>query len=272
VSHEPRVSIAVPYFDTPRLIRICLGALRRFTPALARGEAEVIVIDNGSTVGGDHLRGLGWIRLLRRELGPDELTPAGRDGSRSHGLAVNLAWESSAAPFFLAMHSDTIVRAEGWLDLLLRELEARPRAFGVGSGKLEDPSRLAAFLKRAGDRLAALVNPRARARLAAPERPYLRSHCALSRRAPIEAEGLRPFDGVTTCGRGLHERMEDRGHEAIFIPPAVLMRYVVHVNHATTAENPTARNRARTVRAARRRLEAFYRLPWVQALEAYASR
>lgn len=266
MSERPRVSIVIPYFNTPRLMKVCLRALRCYAPGSV--EAEVVVVNNGTTDGSDaYLRSLPWIRLVDRRLERDETEDGPRVGL-SHGRAINFAWRLTDAPYFLAIHSDTIVKQDGWLDFLLGHLRSRPRAFGAGSWKMEIHSPLRASLKVAGDYLSVFVSRRARERLRSREQPFLRSHCALYRRKHIEREGLLPFDdGATTCGQGIHYAMEDRGYEAVFIPARQLIPHVEHINHGTMVLNPALGASARSVRKGERRLAAFYSQLWVRRLE-----
>lgn len=273
---DERVTIVVPYYNTPRIGKVCLRALRKYTD-LDAGH-EVIVVDNGTTDGSqDWLRGLPWIRFIARELEPDELGPTGPDdhrsradrGGLSHGRAINRAWDESDAPYFLTIHSDTIVKRGDWLELLLGRLRERPRAFGTGSWKLERITRTRQLVKDLGDRLSALVNARARDRLrGGGTRPFLRSHCALYRREALVREDLKPFDGgATTCGQGVHYAMEERGWDADFIPTWLLSRYLDHINHGTMVLNPELGAGDRAIRKGRAKLEQFYAEPWVRDLE-----
>ena len=275
VMSPSRCTIVVPYFNTPRMGKVCLRALRKFTPRDAGH--EVVVINNGSTDGSEeYFRELPWIRFIDRKLEPEELGPIGPDDTRSradrgglsHGRAINLAWRESDAPYFLTIHSDTIVKRPNWLEFLVRRLESRPGAFATGSWKLERTTRWKTMLKEAGDVLSTWVNSRARERRRNGTRPFLRSHCALYRRADLEKEALEPFDGgATTCGQGVHYAMVERGYAADFIPPWQLIHYLDHINHGTMVINPELGASDRSIRKGMTKLDAFYAEDWVRSIE-----
>jgi len=274
-----RVTIVVPYYNTPRIMKVCLRALRRFT-SLENGH-EVVVVNNGTTDGSDeYLRGLRWIRFIDRQLdavelgstGPEDLRSRADRAGLSHGRAINRAWDESDTPFFLTIHSDTIVRRPDWLEFLVGRLQSRPRCFGSGSWKLERRSLARRCTKHGVDLIAALTHPRRRKRLTDGIKPFLRSHCALYRRSTLEEAGLRPFGGEgSTCGQEVHYRLVEQGWEADFVPAPVLIRYLEHINHGTMVLNPELGTDERTIRKGRAKLDRFYARRWVRDLESDAS-
>lgn len=247
---NPKVSILVPHFQTPKLTLLCLRLLRLKT----RGpDYETIVIDNGSTDGsGEVLRSIRWIKLVRREIPQDE-RPA-----RSHGQALNLGVEHSQAPYVLTIHTDTMVLRPDWLTFLVGVLEREgPRCGIVGSWKMESEKPL----RRLGKWFEETVR-RCRGRIPQSAK-YIRSHCALYRRTAVLARE-RMFDPSAdrSAGEELHEAVRDAGFATCFVAPAELSRYVRHLNHATMALNrqfgETDPYMPRTRRRAIRRIESFF--------------
>jgi len=48
------------------------------------------------------------------------------------------------------------------------------------------------------------------------------------------------------AGRVMHQKLVNAGFEMIFLPPKRLIKYVEHVNHATTILNPELTDRSVT--------------------------
>ena len=67
---------------------------------------------------------------------------------------------------------------------------------------------------------------------------YLRSHCALYRMDYLKKYNLHFSDGDQVAGKALHKALVDAGLEMIFLPSEVLIKYLDHINHATTVLNP----------------------------------
>ncbi len=248
---RPTVSILIPSFRTPDLTRLCLRLLNKHT---RREEIQVVVIDNDSRDESvEYLRSLRWIRLIERQRVAGEL-PA-----QAHSRALDLALEQVGTPYVLSMHTDTLVRDAGWLHYLLDRLTSRPEIAGVGSWKLEAKSIYKVVAKRTESCLQSLIGSftrRADERVGTDPRGarYLRSHCALYRTDLIRRYGLSFSRGGESAGKALHRTLLEKGHEMLFLPPATLMRYVLHLNHATMVLNPELGARQRTIRAGRSRL------------------
>ena len=88
---------------------------------------------------------------------------------------------------------------------------------------------------------------------------YLRSHLALYRTDLLKKYGVSFGAGEETAGKVLHKTLEDHGHKMIFIPSQDLIRYAVHLNHATMILNPELGSREKTVRKGRKKIEAMLR-------------
>lgn len=249
----PKVSILVPHFQTPQLTLLCLRLLRLKT----RGcDYETIVIDNGSSDGsGDLLKRIRWIKLLRREIGPDEWP------SQSHGLALNLGVEHSQAPYIVTIHTDTMVRRSDWLLHMIKTIESAGPDCGItGSWKLETPSRLQQFGKWFED-----IVRQMKGRQTGVKR-YARTYCAMYRRDVLDKrpEMFLPSDG-RSAGEELFFAAMRAGVQCRFLPAHELNRYVAHLNHATMALNQEfgaqdrymPRTRARAIRRIREFFDAI---------------
>jgi len=227
---EDLASIVIPHYRTPDLARLCLRAIRRFT----NHPYEVIVVDNHSDDGSvEALRQVRWIRLLAR--GP-ETEP---EGVHAHASAMDLGTREARGRWLVSLHTDTIVRREGWLGALVGRLKASPNAAALGAGKLDTDPGWYRAVKRLWDthriksllrRLAGLPpDPRLK-----PRPWYPRSYCAVYRLDLVRRLGLswQPAPGHPT-GDLLYRGLVDAGYEAVRLPPEELHAWVEHVAHAT---------------------------------------
>jgi GT2 family glycosyltransferase len=104
---QPEVTICVVHYKTLDLTRLCLRSIRKYT----RYPHRVLVIDNDSRdASTDYLRGLDWIELVERT---DPANDA--SGGYAHAAALDAGLARCRTPYFMAMHSDTVVHADGWL-------------------------------------------------------------------------------------------------------------------------------------------------------------
>ena len=224
-----QITIIIPNYKTPVLTKLCLRSLRRFTDPK---QAKVIVVDNDSADDSlEYLKQLNWITLIERKT-------TGETGPQMHARALDEALNLVDTPFFMVMHTDTIVRRADWLDFMLGHFAGSPKLAGVGSWKLEHVSRAKIIGQRIEDFFRELFTRRRHA----PEERYLRSHCACYRTAPVR-ELTRGFDDGETAGKSLHRMLVAAGFEMRFLDSAVLGGYVAHLNHATMILNPTGSGR-----------------------------
>ena len=230
-------TIIIPNYKTPELTKLCLRSLRKHTDL---SKARVVVVDNDSADASlEYLRGLTWITLVERKT-------AGESGPEMHARALDEALKLVDTPFFLVMHTDTIVGSDKWLDYLLGAFKGNPKLAGVGSWKLEKCSKL----KYYGQRLEDLVRRIFLRRRHAPEERYLRSHCAMYRTDLVRGCTKGFFDGET-AGRSLHRMLVAAGYEMRFLESFELGAYIRHLNHATMILNPSGEGR--TSKASSRR-------------------
>jgi len=223
-------SIVIPHYRTPDLARLCLRAIRRLTDH----PYEVIVVDNHSADGSaDALRQIAWIRLIERGAEAED------EAVYAHASAMDLGTGTARGRWLVSLHTDTIVRREGWLRDLVGRLERDDAAGALGSGKLESDPAWYRAMKRLWDthRMKALLR-----RLAGrppdprlePKAWYPRSYCALYRLNAVRRLDLswQPAPGHPT-GDLLYRGLVDAGYTGIRLPPEEMHRYVEHVAHAT---------------------------------------
>lgn len=230
------VTVLIPNYRTPDLTRICLRLLRKHTDC---ERVHVIAIDNDSRdASTEYLRSLGWIELIERAAIP------GEDGPSAHSDALDLAVTQVTTPYFLSMHTDTLIRHPGWLDFLLSHIDAKPAVAGVGSWKLESKPPLRRWAKSfertvQGAWYDAIGKTDHKIAGKGDNQLYLRSHCALYRTNLVRELGLRfRVDPRHCCGELMHRRLEEAGYEMKFLSSESLGRYMDHINHATSVLNP----------------------------------
>jgi hypothetical protein len=226
---EDLASIVIPHYRTADLVRLCLRAIRRLTDH----PYEVIVVDNHSQDASlEYLRRVGWIRLIER--GP-ETEP---DPVSAHAAAMDAGTAAARGRWLVSLHTDTIVRRDGWLGALLEQLRGNPRAAALGTDKMETDPAWYRAMKRLWDthRMKALMRRMA----GLPPDPrhapawYPRSFCAIYRLDLVRQLGLswRPAPGHPT-GDLLYRGLVQAGYEAVRLAPDQMSQYVEHVSHAT---------------------------------------
>lgn len=243
------VSILVPNYKTLALTKLCLRLLRRYTDP---SKSKVIVIDNDSQDESlDYLRTLSWIELIERKAIP------GESAVQSHSRALDLALQRVTTPYVLSIHTDTLVKRADWLDFLLAQIEKNPLIAGVGSWKLEEKPLWRrglktiehyvqlAYFKLIGKTKHGLSG-------VGKNYYYLRSHCALYRMDVLRKFNLHFSDGDMVAGKEMHQKCLAAGFQMQFIPSDVLIKYLDHINHATTVLNPKLSRQRNTDKGLRR--------------------
>lgn len=114
-----RASIVIPSFDRLDLLAPCLSALRATAP-----EAEVIVVDNGSTDG--------TVEYLRAEHEAGSLVAILNEENRLFGPACNQAARAASREYLVFLNNDTLAQP-GWLDAMVDCIESDPEIGAVGS-------------------------------------------------------------------------------------------------------------------------------------------
>ena len=223
-------SIVIPHFRTEELARLCLRAIRRLTDP----PYEVIVVDNHSADASlEYLRRVRWIRLIERGAEADV------HAVNAHADAMDAGMAAARGRWLVSLHTDTIVRRQGWLKALVDRLAANPKAAALGSDKIDyDPAWY-----RAMKRLWDTHRMRAFWRRASAGRPT-----RASRRRGIPGRSAR-CTGWTWCGnwaspgsRRATARPASpctracwrRGTRASASRPTRCAQFVEHISHATS--------------------------------------
>jgi glycosyltransferase involved in cell wall biosynthesis len=254
-----QVTILIPNYKTVELTKLCLRLLRKHTnPTLAK----IIVIDNDSQDESlDYLRTLQWIELIERKHIPGE-TPA-----LSHSRALDFALERVTTPYVLSIHTDTLVRNNQWLPFLLKMIQMNGNIAGVGSWKLESKPSWKIFLKtleRNIQKIFYKITGKADHALEGLDHNYyyLRSHCALYRTDLIRRYHTGFSDGEEVAGKVMHRKLVENGYKMLFLTSEELLKYMDHINHATTVLNPElSRNQksiTKGIRRIQKSLESFH--------------
>ena len=249
---EPQVTILVPNYKTLVLTKLCLRLLRKHTAA---NLAHVIVIDNDSQDDSlDYLRTVSWIELIERK------KIEGESAVQGHARALDMALERVKTPYVLSIHTDTLVKHPQWLNFLLNQFNQDPNLAGVGSWKLESKSWARRSLKLI-ERYLQLGFYRLTGKTQhglegiGKNYYYLRSHCAMYRMDLVKELNVHFGDGDMVAGKDMHKRLVEAGFEMRFLPSEVLVKYLEHINHATTVLNPHLSTRQKSVDKGLRRIE-----------------
>lgn len=252
---EPEVTIIIPNFRTPEITRLCLRMLRKHTDT---DRVHVVAVDNDSGEGDaslQYLRSLNWIELIERKAVPGESPGA------SHAAALDMALEKTTTPYVMSIHTDTFVLRDDWLDFLLGSIKQDEKIAGVGSWKLEVKPRYKLWLKKVEYVLQCLIYPLLGKEIIREGKGrhfhYLRSHLALYRTELLQKYQLSFGAGEETAGKMLHKALVDHGFQMKFISSETLIRYAIHLNHATMILNPELGSREKTVRKGAKRIRAM---------------
>lgn len=245
------VTILVPNYKTLELTKLCLRLLRKYTDS---NQAKVVVIDNDSqdeSLG--YLRTVSWIELIERK------AIAGESPVQSHARALDMALERVTTQYVLSIHTDTLVKHPRWLPFLLSQIEKKPTIAGVGSWKLESKPlwrQLLKLLERQWQSLYYRLIGKTSHGLEGMGKNYyyLRSHCALYRTELLKKLNLHFADGDMVAGKEMHKKLVESNYQMIFLPSDILIKYLEHINHATTVLNPHL-SRQKSVDKGRRRIE-----------------
>jgi glycosyltransferase involved in cell wall biosynthesis len=250
--NKPLVTILVPNYKTLELTKLCLRLLRKHTTT---GMARVLVIDNDSQdTSLDYLRTVAWIDLIERKAIPGE-SPV-----QSHARALDMALECVTTPYVLSIHTDTLVKHPQWLEFLLGQIESDDKIAGVGSWKLESKPFWRQLLKNIEHYVQLgfyRLTGRKNHGLAGVGKNYyyLRSHCAMYRMDLLRQLNLHFADGDMVAGKDMHKQLIEHGYKMLFLPSEILIKYLEHINHATTVLNPELSTRRKSVDKGMRRIE-----------------
>jgi hypothetical protein len=172
--------------------------------------------------------------------------------------------------FFLALHSDVIVRDPGWLDMLMQPIDKDPSVACVGTGKLDDRPQILQFIKKITD-----VKKLLRTLTGKPEKQfYIRAICALYNTEVLKKEGLSfaaNTDSGVTCGQQIYLDLMAKGYKTLPITDKAMMKKIYHLAHATMVLNPEFKVRKHTEEKCRRQLEALFSAPLIKELQKNSS-
>ena len=253
-----KVTIVIPHYQTLDLIKLCLRSIRKHTPQ----PYQVIVVDNGSKDASlEYLHSVKWINLIQRN---GEIK---KMGSWAHGSALDIGLETTETEFFLALHSDVIVKDGSWLDILTTPFQNNPRLACAGSGKLEEVAAGYRLFKKMGNvkglyrfLVRSVGNGNTSRGECLPE--YIRTTCALYRTNILKKEHLSfiPIEerGMTS-GQALYYDLIKKGYLSLFFSPDALRKVIDHLNHGTMILNPSLGARRRTIYKGLRRIKKIQR-------------
>ena len=108
------VTIVIPHYQTPDIIRLCLRSIRKFTPQ----PYKVIVVDNDSKDESlEYLKSVKWLHLIQRKEVAKRVW--------AHGSALDIGLTDTQTEFFLALHSDVMIKDSSWLSKLLTPFQKK---------------------------------------------------------------------------------------------------------------------------------------------------
>lgn len=267
--NEPVVSICIPHWQVRELLTPCLRAIRKFTRNIP---IEVIVVDNGSEDESlPYLRSLSWIKLIERS----KQTP--ENWIRAFVTALDLGFKHSRGEYFVIMHTDTLIKHPEWLERLIKPFKGDPKCAAVGAWKLELRHPVYEFTKKMTDTKKAklwlrrnLLGDQKARQLKRELCP--RDYCAIYRAEPIRRLGLifneqDRWIGYT-AGEQMYYQLRENGYHAVVIDTAEMIKYMVHLAHATAGLRPEQRrlNHRHAQRKSERKLRRFFNIPLIREL------
>ena len=228
-----KATICIVNYKTLDLTRPCLRSVRKFT----KYPCEVIVVDNNSQDKSlEYLKSLNWISLIERRPKPDE-----PGGGYAHGAALDIALDKCNTEFFVAMHSDVIVRKDRWLTDLIGYFDGDKSIACVGSGKVELTPRWRILLKKATDLKALKRKVFRDPQLLTKFRYHNRTICCIYRTDILRREQLSFLAGKgqgLAAGQKLYFELIDRGYKTVELPSSIMGQFIYHLAHATQVVNP----------------------------------
>lgn len=266
---NPLVTICIPQWQVREMITLCLRAIRKHTPKIP---IEVIVVDNGSQDDSlDYLRSLKWIRLIERGASTPDFWV------KAFITALDLGFQQCRSEYYMIMHSDTIVKHDGWLERMLAPFQDDPLCAASGAWKLEPPRPLYEFMKKITDTKKAklwlrrnLLGQKDARQI--PRELCPRDYCALYRAEPIRKHNLifneeEKYRRYTTAER-MYYQLKTHGYHAQVIDTLEMMQYMEHLAHGTAALRPQDRHlhHRRTQKKGERRLRRLFSMPFIQEL------
>ena len=255
------VTIVIPHYQTHDIIRLCLRSIRKFTPQ----PYKVIVVDNDSKDESlEYLKSVKWLHLIQRK---EEV----KRGSWAHGSALDIGLTDTQTEFFLALHSDVMIKDSSWLSKLLTPFQKNPALACVGTGKLEDVPATYRVFKKMGD-IKGLLRFLKTNLLHNPDQflpEYIRTTCAVYRTEILKKENLSFLpreEQKMTSGQALYYELVQRGYQTLYLPPGELKKVIDHVSHGTMILNPALGARKRTIAKGIRKIKKQLSEGWIKSL------
>jgi len=255
------VTIVIPHYQTPDIIRLCLRSIRKFTPQ----PYKVIVVDNDSKDGSlEYLKSVKWLNLIQRK----EVV---KKGSWAHGSALDIGLKDTQTEFFLALHSDVMIKDSSWLSMLLTPFQINPALGCVGTGKLEDVPATNRVFKKMGD-IKGLLRFLKTNLLHNPDQflpEYIRTTCAVYRTEILKKENLSFLpreEQKMTSGQALYYELVQRGYQTLYLPPRELKKVISHVSHGTMILNPALGARKSTIAKGIKKIQKQLNEGWIKSL------
>jgi glycosyltransferase involved in cell wall biosynthesis len=255
------VTIVIPHYQTPDVIRLCLRSIRKFTPQ----PYKVVVVDNDSKDKSlEYLKSVKWLHLIQRK-------EVAKKGSWAQGSALDIGLTDTQTEFFLALHSDVIIKDPSWLSKLLTPFQKNPALACVGTGKLEDVPAAYRLFKKMGD-IKGLLRFLKKNLLHKPDQllpEYIRTTCAVYRTETLKKENLSFLpreEQKMTSGQALYYELVQRGYQTFYLPPEELKKVIDHVCHGTMILNPALGARKRTISKGIRRIKKQLSEGWIENL------
>ena len=232
----------------------------------------MIVVDNGSKDESlDYLRSLEWILLLER---PEEV-------HTNWPWNVFTAWDyglqHATGDYFITMHSDVFIKADDWLDPMLREINHSSSVAAAGAWKLHMENPIYAFQKRVTRYMVKRVRQVFGLRKDVEWKigHYPRDYCAMYRRDVILDNKLhfmpiRGAEGGLSTGGGYSIAIQlwNAGYETRMVPTDKMKSKLVHIAHGTAAvrkEKPLRYKRKQ--KKLETRTSNFLNEKWIKELE-----
>lgn len=266
---KEKITICIPHWQVNRYISICLRSIRKHS---RKYDLDVIVVDNGSKDESlDYLRSLEWIRLFER---PEEVHT---NWPENVFTAWDFGIQHAFGDYFITMHSDVFVKADDWLDPMLRETNHDPQVAAAGAWKLHFENPIYAFQKRiigyALKRLKTILGLRKYVEWKTGH--YPRDYCAMYRKNVILDNNLQflPIKGKNGGyskggGYSIALQLWDAGYITRNIRIREMADKVVHIAHGTAAiaeEKPLSYKKKQ--QKLERKVADLMKQPWIKDLE-----
>ena len=226
-----KVTIGIPHWQVKPLLAPCLRAIRKHSRA---HDVKVIVVDNGSKDESlDYLRGLKWVQLIER---PFE-SPANFPGN------VFSAWDEAIkhcdGEFFITMHTDVFIKSDKWLDAFFKRFDNAPHdVAAVGAWKLTLESPFYAWQKQFFQNFGKRIRGKPLRDVVKLHGKFPRDYCAMYRARAILENDLSFSRGCGVgFGGGLYiwRQLREKGYAHKMIPTTEMAKYMVHIDHGSSA-------------------------------------